>query len=70
MRLLPALPEKWSRGSIKGLCTRAGVTANISWDEKKISAVLVATANTTFKIRVKEGSYEQITLKKGEKYVI
>ena len=68
--LLPTLPNKWSRGSIKGICTRAGVTADISWNKEGVSATLVANIDTTFKVRVKNGKYKQVTLKKGEKYVI
>jgi len=30
--LLPALPEQWSQGSIKGVGTRCGVTADMNWD--------------------------------------
>ncbi len=68
--LLPALPQKWGSGSIKGICTRAGVTADISWNKEGVSATLVANIDTTFKVRVKNGKYKQVTLKKGEKYVI
>lgn len=33
IRILPCLPEQWSKGEVKGLCARGGVTVDISWDE-------------------------------------
>ena len=32
IKLLPALPERWSRGSATGLCCRGGVEVSISWN--------------------------------------
>jgi alpha-L-fucosidase 2 len=68
--LLPALPEKWEKGSVSGLRTRTGAVVDIAWDKDKVSATLTALYDTTFKVRVKDGEYTQISLKKGEKYVI
>jgi alpha-L-fucosidase 2 len=68
--LLPALPKKWEKGSVSGLRTRTGAVVDIAWDKDKVSATLTALYDTTFKVRVKDGEYTQITLKKGEKYVI
>jgi len=33
IRILPCLPKQWSKGEVKGLCARGGVTVDISWDE-------------------------------------
>ena len=68
--LLPALPDKWKKGSVSGLRTRVGAMVDIAWDENKASATLTALYDTTFKVRVKDGKYTKITLRKGEKYVI
>lgn len=32
MKLLPALPSKWRKGSVKGICCRGGITLNMEWD--------------------------------------
>lgn len=32
--VLPALPEKWSKGSVSGLMARGGVAVSISWNTK------------------------------------
>lgn len=35
--LLPALPEAWDSGSLKGVCLRNGITADISWQAGKVT---------------------------------
>ena len=36
IRLLPALPGRWSGGSVRGLALRGGVTVDIAWAEGRI----------------------------------
>ena len=37
INILPALPEEWSSGSVRGLRAKGGYTVNISWSEGKLS---------------------------------
>ena len=44
VKLLPALPDKWTRGSARGLRCRGGLDVEIAWDApaKKLEATLVS----------------------------
>ncbi len=57
--LLPALPEQWSQGSIKGVGTRCGVTADMKWDNG-VPQKLHLKAHRTGKLTVlyKDQSWE------------
>lgn len=63
---LPALPESWPAGSVKGLCVRGGATVNFSWSDGKLnSASLLATSSNLFSLRHK-GARVQIQCEAGQ----
>ena len=41
IELLPALPKEWSRGAVRGLRARGGVTIDIMWSDEKLSLATI-----------------------------
>lgn len=41
LRILPALPKDWQKGSVKGLRARGGYTVDIAWEKGKAVSVTV-----------------------------
>lgn len=53
--LLPALPKRWMKGKVTGLCAEGGYCLDISWSEHKLEeAVLYSKCGGTAIIRSKE----------------
>ncbi len=85
LRLLPALPDEWSSGSVSGIKGRGNFVVTIDWENSKlINAIIVANANASTKVvylhpfsiagkhaRAVDGYYElNINAKKGDKFVL
>ncbi len=52
IHLLPALPDAWSKGEVKGLVARGGFIVNMHWDEGKLcEATLKSTIGGNCRIR-------------------
>ena len=53
--LLPALPDEWDKGSIKGIKARGNLTFDIEWCEGVLKgASVTASDNTTLRIKLNE----------------
>lgn len=65
--LLPALPSSWSRGAVRGICTRGGFEIAMEWDRGVLRrATILAKSKGT--VTIKSGDkQQQISLRKGQK---
>jgi len=70
LHLLPALPDKWSAGSVKGLCARGGFEVDIYWEDSRLKkAVIRSKVEKSCKIKYKENRVK-INMEQGDEYVL
>ena len=71
MELLPALPEPWGNGCVKGIRARGGHTLAFSWQDggRKVVATIMPGCNAKIRI-VCGGSSREVKLKKGKKKIV
>jgi alpha-L-fucosidase 2 len=50
VKVFPALPADWSKGSISGLNTRAGVEVDLTWSKTSATVKIKARRNTTLDV--------------------
>lgn len=66
LRLLPALPDAWSNGSVKGICARGGFVVSMEWTNKSVKSLSIF-ARTGGKTTLYRGTEKrEIVLKKGQ----
>ena len=63
IHLLPALPECWPEGQVRGLRAREGVTVDLTWDGGGLSsAKLVSQSDQSVSVRVQDGEADTVAL--------
>jgi len=63
IHVLPALPDVWANGTVKGLVTRGGFTIDITWkDHKPLTIKITSKLGGNCRIR----SFDALTLKGGK----
>jgi len=64
IHLLPALPEVWSKGELKGFRTKGGFIIDMTWDKSKITSLQIkSTIGGNCRIRVNNPLAETSKLK-------
>ena len=76
IHLLPALPDAWEEGEIKGICARGGFVVDITWKEGKLTEAVITSnsseccnlryGDSTLSFNTKKGKSYRITLTDGE----
>ncbi|WP_399552498.1 glycosyl hydrolase family 95 catalytic domain-containing protein, partial [uncultured Cellulomonas sp.] len=68
LSLLPALPQAWPSGSVRGLRARGGVTVDLAWDGGVLTAArLVADRDVSVLVR-HAGAIERADLRGGQSW--
>ena len=45
IHILPALPDAWSEGEVKGICAKGGFDIDITWKEGRPTEIIVKSKN-------------------------
>ncbi|MEQ7009033.1 glycoside hydrolase family 95 protein [Actinopolymorpha sp. B17G11] len=67
IRPLPALPSEWTKGRVRGLRARGGVTVAIEWSADRCTVELIADRDGNYQLCMPNTSHriEEITLSAG-----
>lgn len=67
IHLLPALPDAWPEGSIKGVCARGGLVLDLKWKAGQLAQVGIQARQAGEATLVFQGKRQLISLAKGER---
>ena len=76
IHLLPALPDAWEEGTIKGICAKGGFDVDIIWKDGKLQEAVITSksgercnlryGNETLSFSKKKGKSYKVVLKNGK----
>ncbi|MGE5426723.1 MAG: glycosyl hydrolase family 95 catalytic domain-containing protein [Methylococcaceae bacterium] len=67
IHLLPALPDAWPEGSVKGICARGGFEIAMDWENRTLKNVTVTSKNGGSTTLICGDQQKSVTLGKGKK---
>jgi alpha-L-fucosidase 2 len=70
IRLLPALPDAWESGTVKGICARGGFEISMEWNAKLLKKVSVFSKKGGKTTLISGNKKQDVTFKKGQKMEI
>jgi alpha-L-fucosidase 2 len=69
IRLLPALPQSWDNGSVKGLKARGNFIVDIEWMDSKLKVAKIKAITGGKGTLISQNKEIKIELEAGEDYV-
>jgi alpha-L-fucosidase 2 len=66
INLLPALPDAWKNGSVKGLCARGGFVIDLGWNDGKLTKVKIFAKEAGATVLKYKTSRKNIFLSKNQ----
>ncbi len=70
IRLLPALPNEWDKGQVKGLCARGGFVVDMKWASGKLISAKISSAKGGVCTVNYKGKISEFVLKAGEERLL
>ena len=70
VRLLPALPDVWANGSVKGICARGGFEISMEWSNKKLTKLTIFSKKGGKTKLISGNKTKQVTLIPRQKMII
>ena len=70
IRLLPALPDAWSQGAVRGIRTRGGFEIDMEWEDKKIKKMNILAKNGGKTTVFYQNKQKIVDLKKGQRTAV
>jgi alpha-L-fucosidase 2 len=66
IHLLPALPDAWANGSVKGICARGGFIVSMNWRNKMVNKVSIFAREAGKTTLCYGKNKREITMEKGQ----
>lgn len=70
MELLPALPDNWKDGHVSGIRARGGITVDMAWQQKRVSALTLVAQRSCQLTLIMNGQQKQVKLRRGENRIL
>ncbi|MBT31778.1 MAG: hypothetical protein CMO01_19135 [Thalassobius sp.] len=66
IRLLPALPDAWSTGSVSGVCARGGFEVSMTWENMKVTSLTLKSIKATKTKLIYGDQTKEVSLEAGQ----